>query len=88
MKKTPLLLAVAVASLFAAAAETWTPPRAEVLPETALPAISAARWIWFRCKAIRPKSTALFRHSAVVGEAVESAFFSVFTRWSSVSNGS
>lgn len=77
MKKTPFLLAAAVAAaaLTAAAAEPWTPPRAEVLPETALPAISAARWIWFRCKAIRPKSTALFRHSAVVGEAVESAFF-------------
>ena len=61
-----------VAALFGAA---WTPPSEALRPETNVPALSKARWIWFRCVRIPEKTTAAFRKVLVVNEPVESAVF-------------
>lgn len=60
--------------LFAAAfAGAWTPPSEKLRPETEVPAVSKARWIWFRCVTIPEKSLAAFRKVLIVNEPVESA---------------
>ena len=60
--------------LFAAAlAGAWDPPSEKLRPETKVPALSKARWIWFRCVTIPEKSLAAFRRKLIVNEPVESA---------------
>ena len=61
-----------IATLLGAA---WTPPTAELRSETRVPALSKARWIWFRCVTIPEKTTAAFRKNLIVDEPVESAVF-------------
>ena len=61
-----------VAALLGAA---WTPPSAALRPETKVPTLSKARWIWFRCVTIPGKTTAAFRKTLIANEPVESAVF-------------
>ena len=51
----------------------WTPPSAELLPGMRIPAVSKARWIWYRCVTIPGKTTAAFRRTLIVNEPVKSA---------------
>jgi len=59
----------------AAVAAAWEPPSEKLLPETQVPTLSAARWIWFRCVTIPEKTTAAFRKTLIANEPVESAVF-------------
>ena len=53
----------------------WNPPSAKLRPETRVPTLSKARWIWFRCVTIPEKTLAVFRKTFIVNEPVESAVF-------------
>ena len=72
MKKHLLAILCCAAALIAGA---WTPPSEKLLPETKVPTLSKARWIWFRCVTIPEKTTAAFRKVLIADEPVESAFF-------------
>ena len=72
MKRRFFAFLFCVAAMFGAA---WTPPSEALRPETKVPTLSKARWIWFRCVRIPEKTTAAFRKVLVVNEPVESAVF-------------
>ena len=73
MKRLMMFAVLLCAAALAGA--PWTPPAAELRPETRVPTLSKARWIWFRCVRIPEKTTAVFRKTLVVNEPVESAVF-------------
>ena len=72
MKKVLFAGVFCVAALFGAA---WTPPSEALRPETQVPTLSKARWLWFRCVTIPERSTAAFRKVLFVEGPVESAVF-------------
>ena len=72
MKKLFFAFLLCFAAMFGAA---WTPPSEALRPETKVPTLSKARWIWFRCVRIPEKTSAAFRKTLIVNEPVESAIF-------------
>ena len=70
MKRSCLAVLLCAAALLGAA---WEPPPEKLRPETKVPTVSKARWIWFRCVRIPEKSTAAMRKVLIVDEPVESA---------------